>query len=87
MTLRNVARQATRMSQMMHRLNVNTLKVACVREGQAYVQARLTCFDCAIAAHCLDWLDAAPGDAQPTFCPNLPLFVQCRMDSGRAPHD
>lgn len=78
---RDVERQATRMSQVMRRLNVNTLKVACVREGQAYTQARLTCFDCHNASRCLEWLDAAPEDVgQPTFCPNLPLFTQCKME-------
>ena len=77
---RDVERQATRMGQMMRRLKVNTLKIACADEGKAYVEARITCFDCGNSTRCLAWLDARESDdASPTFCPNLQLFEECKM--------
>jgi len=67
------------MGEMIRRLDVDTLKLACLRGGDGYVQARTTCFDCSNATRCLQWLDASSPDAgQPTFCPNLPLFEECK---------
>lgn len=78
---RQVERQARRMGDLINRLDVDTLKLVRQRHGEAYVEARANCFDCANTALCLQWLDASPVDAQqPTFCPNLPLFQSCKRD-------
>lgn len=78
---RQVERQARRMGDMINRLDVDTLKLVCLRHGAAYVEARTNCFDCANTASCLQWLDASTADAErPTFCPNLPLFESCKRD-------
>lgn len=75
---RDVERQASRMGELIQRLDVDTLKLVCRDEGKAYAQARTTCFDCSNATKCLQWLDDATGEASPTFCPNLPLFASCK---------
>ncbi len=76
---RQVERQARRMGDMIDRLDVDTLELACLRQGDAYVEARTTCFDCANTASCLQWLEASPADAaRPTFCPNLALLESCK---------
>jgi hypothetical protein len=76
---RDVERQARRMGEMVERLDVDTLKFVCLRDGESYARARTTCFDCANTAQCLSWLDASPRGAEPpTFCPNFPLFDSCK---------
>jgi hypothetical protein len=78
---RDVERQARRMGDMIQRLDVDTLKLVCLRGGGAYVRARTTCLDCSNTARCLQWLDAPLSDgARPTFCPNLSLLEECTRE-------
>ena len=75
---RRVERQATRMHEVMERLNVDGAALARVRQGQAYADARAGCLTCGTSDQCLRWLDSittATGDP-PEFCPNLRLFEQ-----------
>ena len=85
----SLAHQAGRMKEMIDRLDVDTLKVACLGEGESYVQARLKCLDCSNADQCFQWLETSPPDAErPAFCPNLSLFESCnRADEARIASD
>jgi hypothetical protein len=75
----SIGRQAERMKEMIDRLDVDPLKLACLREGESYVQARLKCLDCSNADQCFQWLEtSAPDVERPTFCPNLSLFELCK---------
>lgn len=76
---RRVERQATRMHEMMDRLNVDAAALVRMRQGQDYAEARARCVTCGTSDKCLRWLDKQPpsGDA-PAFCPNLRLFEQYR---------
>jgi hypothetical protein len=76
---RDVELQDLRMGEMIDRLDVDTLKLARLREGDRYEEARMTCFECSNTAQCLKWLQASVPDVEPpTFCPNLSLFEFCR---------
>jgi hypothetical protein len=74
---RRVERQATRMHDVMERLEVDGAALARRRQGQAYADARERCMTCGSSDQCLRWLDSRP-DARdlPEFCPNLRLFEQ-----------
>jgi hypothetical protein len=75
----SIARQAERMREMIDRLDVDTIKLACLGEGASYVQARLKCLDCSNTERCFQWLETSPPNAErPTFCPNLSLFESCK---------
>jgi Family of unknown function (DUF6455) len=72
---RNVERQATRMHDMMDKLDVKGIDVARVRSGEAYAEARTKCLDCHNTQECAAWLQSdRPDRGKPDFCPNLPLF-------------
>ena len=72
---RRVERQATRMHEMMERLDVDGAALARLSEGQVYADARTRCLTCGTSGECLRWLDSphASGE-EPAFCLNLSLF-------------
>ena len=72
---RRVERQATRMHEIMERLDVDAAALARADKGDAYLQARTRCLTCGTSDQCLRWLDANPAPARaPDFCPNLRVF-------------
>jgi len=74
---RRVERQATRMHEVMDRLNVDGAALARLRQGQSYAEARARCVTCGTSDRCLRWLDNRPPSTEPPqFCPNLRLFEQ-----------
>ncbi len=76
---RTVERQARRMVDVMERLDVDPLKLARERRGEAYAEARGKCLHCSRAQECLRWLDGnAPEGGEPAFCSNLRLFERCK---------
>ena len=76
---RRVERQATRMHEVMERLDVDGAALARVRQGQAYANARARCLTCGTSDRCLRWLDSRPARIEPpAFCPNLRLFEEYR---------
>jgi hypothetical protein len=76
---RRVERQATRMHEVMERLDVDGAALARVRQGQAYADARARCLTCGTSDRCLRWLDSRPAQIEPPeFCPNLRLFEEYR---------
>lgn len=76
---RRVERQATRLHQMMHRLDVDPSALARLRDGDAYTQARNRCLFCGTSDKCLRWLDQPVRKGQrPEFCPSLRLFEACK---------
>ena len=62
---RRVERQATRMHEVMERLDVDAAALARVRQGQAYAQARARCLTCGTSDKCLRWLDSQPASTEP----------------------
>lgn len=76
---RRVERQATRMHDMMDRLNVDRAALVRSRQGQDYAEARTRCLTCGSSDKCLRWLAGQrPTREAPTFCPNLRLFTRFR---------
>ena len=76
---RRVERQATRMHDVMERLNVDAAALARERQGQAYADARARCITCGTSDRCLRWLDnQCAASERPEFCPNLSLFEKYR---------
>jgi len=76
---RRVERQATRMHEMMDRLNVDEAALARARQGEVYADARARCLTCGTSDKCLRWLDREPAPGEPpAFCPNMRLFQQYR---------
>jgi Family of unknown function (DUF6455) len=74
---RRVERQATRMHEIMDRLNVDQAELARARQGEVYAEARARCLTCGTSDKCLRWLDREPSpNGPPAFCPNLRLFQQ-----------
>jgi Family of unknown function (DUF6455) len=74
-----VERQATRMHEVMERLNVDGAALARAGQGQAYADARTLCLTCGTSDKCLRWLDRRSAQTEaPTFCPNLRLFEAYR---------
>jgi hypothetical protein len=74
-----VERRATRMHEVMDRLNVDLVALTLLCEGNAYAEARSLCLFCGSSAECLSWLDRPErGDEQPQFCPVLPRFEACK---------
>ena len=70
-----VERRASRMHDMMERLDVDQAALARLRNGDVYAAARARCLTCTTCGECLRWLDdPAPTSDRPTFCPNLPVF-------------
>src|SRR5262245_57204382 len=78
---RRVERRAVRMHGMMQRLDVDPAKLARVRGGDAYAEARARCLSCGASEVCLRWLDIPPTEGRrPEFCPNLALFKGCKRE-------
>jgi len=76
---RRVERQATRMHEMMERLNVDAAQLVRARQGQDYAEARARCITCGTSDKCLRWLDKQPAaGGEPAFCPNLRVFARFR---------
>ena len=76
---RTVERQASRLSEMMERLDVDPSKLVRLRAGEAFAEARTKCLQCSHARECLLWLDADPPSGEaPHFCPNFELFETCK---------
>jgi hypothetical protein len=76
--LRTVERRASRMSDMMERLDVDASKLVRLRAGEAFAEARTKCLQCSRACKCILWLDAdPPSDEAPHFCPNFEVFETC----------
>jgi hypothetical protein len=76
---RSAERQATRLHQMMERLDVDPAALTRMRKGEAYAEARARCLVCDMPSMCLRWLDGgARVDENPDFCPNLRLFGPCK---------
>jgi Family of unknown function (DUF6455) len=74
---RRVERHATRMHEVMERLDVDGAALARQRQGQGYADARKRCMTCGTSDQCLRWLDSKPATGgAPEFCPNLRLFQQ-----------
>lgn len=73
---RRVERQATRMHEMMDRLDVDGAALARARRGELYAQARRRCVSCGTSDKCLRWLDEPSKSSKGAdFCPNLSLFI------------
>ena len=78
---RRVERRAVRMHEMMRRLDVDPAKLARLRRGDAYAEARVRCLSCKASDVCLRWLDVpSTGGKRPQFCPNLALFEGCKQE-------
>jgi hypothetical protein len=77
---RRVERRAVRMHEMMQRLAVDPAKLARLRRGSAYAEARAKCLSCRASEVCLRWLDAPASHERPQFCPNLALFESCKRE-------
>jgi hypothetical protein len=82
---RRVERQATRMHEVMERLDVDCAALARVDRGQVYAQARARCLTCGTSDQCLRWLDGqTPLKGQaPSFCPNRRLFEAFKRNTAR----
>jgi hypothetical protein len=74
---RTVERQASRMHEMMNRLDVDALALVRQENGEIYTEARSQCLLCHESARCLRWLDGKSGGG-PDFCPVLHFFDACR---------
>lgn len=77
---RRVERRAVRMHEMMQRLDGDAAKLARLRRGDAYAEARARCLSCRASEVCLHWLDAPESGGRPEFCPNLALFEDCKRE-------
>ena len=78
---RLVEQRATRLGAMMKRQNVDPVKLARLRGGTAYAEARDVCLRCHNGYECLAWLESDPaGQESPSFCPNLALLRLCRSE-------
>jgi len=82
---RNVERQARRMVDMIERLDVDTFKLAYLREGDSYEEARMTCFDCSNTTQCLRWLDASASNVEDRSIYDFP-FATRRWLNASAPN-
>ena len=80
---RTVERRATRMHQMMQRLQVDVLTLVRLRNGEAYEEARSRCVRCDDSCVCLLWLDKGGANPGPDFCPNLEFFNACKIHALR----
>ncbi|WP_334145775.1 DUF6455 family protein [Hyphomicrobium sp.] len=77
---RHLEQRATRMAQLMERLNVDTLEFVRQDKGQACADARVTCLHCSCVQECLQWMRDGSVGEEPAFCPNLALFESCRRN-------
>ena len=74
---RTVERQASRMHEMMRRLDVDAPALVRQENGAVYAEARSRCLLCQESVKCLRWLDGKSGGG-PDFCPVLHCFDACR---------
>jgi hypothetical protein len=82
---RRVERRAVRMQEMMRRLDVDPARLARLRGGDAYAEARARCLSCRASERCLLWLDnPTQAGRRPEFCPNLALFEGCKREGVEA---
>ena len=72
-----VERQASRMHEMMDRLDVDAAALVRQKNGEVYAEARSRCLLCQESVRCLRWLDGKSGGG-PDFCPVLHFFDACR---------
>jgi hypothetical protein len=72
-----VERQASRMHEMMKRLDVDVLALVREKNGEVYTDARTRCLSCQESVRCLRWLDGRTSGG-PDFCPVLHCFDACR---------
>ena len=56
-----VERQASRMHEMMKRLDVDALALVRQKNGEVYAEARSRCLLCHESVRCLRWLDGKSG--------------------------
>ena len=78
---RRVEGRAVRLHEMITRLHVDPGKLARLRSGDAYAEARARCLSCRLSETCLRWLDSPTQvGRRPEFCPNLTLFEACKRD-------
>lgn len=78
---RRVERQATRMHEMMERLNVDGAALARANNGDVYKEARTRCLTCGTSDKCLRWLEREEiPPRRPDFCPNISTFEQFRRE-------
>lgn len=82
---RRVERRAVRMQEMIQRLDVDPGKLARLRRGDAYAEARARCLSCRASDVCLRWRDAPRAAAGPEFCSNLTLFEGCKRERDTIP--
>jgi hypothetical protein len=81
---RRVERQARRMHEVMRRMDVDAGRLARLRGGEAYAEARTRCLFCGTSEKCLRWLDdPTQAGRRPEFCPNLSLLEACKRDPSR----
>ena len=73
-----VERQANRLADMMQTVGTDPARLARLRAGGAYAEARTKCLQCCNARECLLWLDANPPSGEaPLFCPNFRVLKDC----------
>jgi Family of unknown function (DUF6455) len=70
-----VVNRAKNLNAMIECLDVDATKLARLRAGAAYAQARDTCLRCHQAHTCTSWIELAPQGARPDFCPNQELLA------------
>ena len=74
--------RARRMGQMMHRLQVDVVGLACSRHGGDFAKVRATCAACSNAERCDRahevWLAGGASDSPDEYCPNAALLGQFR---------
>lgn len=76
---RRVERQATRLHEMLERLDVDVGTLARSRNGDVYAEARSICLFCGSSDKCLRWLEGhSQAEVRPDFCPNLHVFEACK---------
>ena len=73
---RTVERQASRMHDMMNRLDVDPSPLVRQENGEVYAEDRAQCLLCQESVKCLRWLDGKSGGG-PDFCPVLHCFDAC----------
>ena len=77
--VRHVERRARRLRDMIESLDVDEIALTRLDRGEAYVQARNNCLQCASVGGCLHWLESnSQEESAPVFCPNRGLFIKCR---------
>jgi len=77
---RTVERQASRMAAMMQKVGADPVRLARLRAGEVYADARTKCLQCSSARECLLWLDANPPTREaPHFCPNFDVLENCKL--------